>query len=129
MVTSGEENSQVGRRPAQPSHTTPAGGSDCGPERLPPAAASPQALGQEAVVTEDGPHPLDELEPSPPRRCIVVPAGRATRVPQATVTSGIQRSVTVTRRRSLIGPSAPDLENRGSPKLHGMQGVKRVGLG
>ena len=43
--------------------------------------------------------------------------------------SGIWRTVMVTRRRPLSGPPAPDLGDLGSPKLHGMQGVKaRIGL-
>jgi hypothetical protein len=40
-----------------------------------------RALANEAVATRDGPHPLAELEPSPPGASIVVRAGRATRVP------------------------------------------------
>ena len=48
---------------------------------LNPAAASPRALGHEAVVTEDSPHPPDELEPSRQGAGLVVLAGRATRVP------------------------------------------------
>jgi hypothetical protein len=45
-------------------------------------------------------------------------------VPQAAVTSGIQRTVTVTRRGSLNCLPAPDLGGRSSPRLHGMQGVR-----
>jgi hypothetical protein len=40
---------------------------------------------------------------------LVVLAGRATRVPQAAVTSGIQRSITVTRRGPFRWANAPDL--------------------
>jgi hypothetical protein len=45
----------------------------------------------------DGPHPPAELEPEPSCASVVVLAGRATHVPQAAVTSGIQRTTTVTR--------------------------------
>jgi hypothetical protein len=57
-------------------------------------------------------------------RAIVVLAGRATHVPQAAVTSGIQRTVTVTPRESLGWAHAPGLRRRGGAKLHGMQGVR-----
>jgi hypothetical protein len=79
-------------------------------------------LASEAVVTEVGPHPPAELEPSPPSVSIVVLAGHATHVPQAAVTSGMQRTVTVTQRRPLGRAHAADLVGR-SAKLHGMQGV------
>jgi hypothetical protein len=53
-------------------------------------------LAHEAVVTEDGPHPPDHSrEPSPPGVSVIVPACRATRVPQAAVSGGMQRSITV----------------------------------
>jgi hypothetical protein len=55
-----------------------------------------------------GPHPLDELEPAA-GASIAVLAGRATHVPQAGVTSGIQRTVTVSSRRALRWVPVPDL--------------------
>jgi hypothetical protein len=44
-------------------------------------------------------------------------------VPQAAVTSGIQRSTTATVRGALRCSSAFDLRRQGGPKLHGMQEV------
>jgi hypothetical protein len=88
-----------------------------------PGAASLPTLAQDAVVTEDGPHPVGELEPSPPGRSIVVLAGGATRVPQAAVTSGVQRTVMVTRRTPLRRSRVADLGWGRGPKLPGMQGV------
>jgi hypothetical protein len=61
--------------------------------RLPRAL---KALAHDAVVTEDGRHPLAELEPLPRGARLVVLAGRATLVPLATVKSGMQRSIMVT---------------------------------
>ena len=55
-------------------------------------------------VTEDRLNLWAELESSSPAG-IVVSAGRATRVQQAAVTSGIQRTLTVTSRRP-VGRSA-----------------------
>jgi hypothetical protein len=55
-------------------------------------------------------------------RAIVVLAGRAIHLPQAAVTSGIQRTITVTHRGPLHCEPVPDLGGR-SPKLHGMQEV------
>jgi len=78
------------------------------------------------VVTEDGPHLWDSWVPLPPGENIVVLAGRATRVPQAAVTSGMQRSVTVTSRRLLRTAHAADLRDGRRPKLHGMEVVGRV---
>jgi hypothetical protein len=78
----------------------------------PPGLALPRRLrrlANEAVVTWNGLHPTLELEPSAPRANLVVLAGRATYVPQAAVTSGMQRTVTVTRRRHLGWPHAADL--------------------
>jgi hypothetical protein len=63
-------------------------------------------------------------EPLPPRSRNVVLAGRATHVPQAAVTSGIQRTVTVTSRRPVGWVHAADLGWGSGPKLHGMQGVR-----
>src|SRR5215203_4769866 len=48
-------------------------------------------------------------EPSPPGASVVVLAGRATHVPNGAGTSGNQRTVTVTRRKSLNRSPAPDL--------------------
>jgi hypothetical protein len=55
-------------------------------------------LAYEPVVTEDGPRPLTELGAVAIRWSVIVLAGRATRMPQGAVTSGIQRSITVTPR-------------------------------
>ena len=67
---------------------------------------------------------MAHLEPSPAPDALLVLAGRATRVPQAAVTSGIPRTITVTP----TGPSrwllAADLDRRQGATLHGMQGVK-----
>jgi hypothetical protein len=60
---------------------------------------------------------------SPPGAKPTVLAGRATHVPQAAVTSGTQRTATVTRTGSLSWLSAPDLGNRTAEKLHGMQAL------
>jgi hypothetical protein len=67
-------------------------------------------------------------EPLPPRSRNVVLAGRATHVPQAAVTSGIQRTVTVTSRRPVGWVHAADLGWGSGPKLHGRQGVT-AGIG
>jgi hypothetical protein len=40
-----------------------------------------RALGNDAVVTEEGPHPRDQLEPALSGGSIVVLTDRATRVP------------------------------------------------
>jgi hypothetical protein len=50
-------------------------------------------------------------------------AGRATRMPQAAVTSGIQRTLTVNQRGPLSWLTAPNLGDSPAEKLHGMQGV------
>ena len=76
------------------------------------------------MVTEDGPHLWDSWVPLPPGENIVVLAGRATRVPQAAVTSGMQRSVTVTSRGPLSWMLPTDLGLRQGATLHGMQGVR-----
>jgi hypothetical protein len=74
----------------------------------------PQALlarAHEAVVTKDGFALWASLpacrKPSPPGGAIFVPAGRATHVPQAAVSSGTQRTITVTTRASLAWVSRP----------------------
>ena len=77
------------------------------------------------MLTEDGPHPLGQLGTIAAKRNIVVRAGRATRVPQAAVTSGMQRSVTVTSRGPLSWMLPTDLGLRQGGTLHGMQGVRR----
>ena len=70
----------------------------------------PDSMAARRWVTEDGPHPPNELGARRRHvRTIVIPAGRATHVPQAAVTSGMQRSVTVTRRRRLGWAHAADL--------------------
>jgi hypothetical protein len=55
---------------------------------------------------------------------MVVLAGRATRVPLAAVTSGIQRTTTVTSRELSYWAHSSDHGWKRRPKLHGMQGVK-----
>ena len=90
------------------------------------ACKLPRAL--RALANEAGGHPR---RASPSGRAgavtasasMVVGASRATRVPEAAVTSGMQRSVTVTRRRRLGRAHAADLGRGRRPKLHGMQGV------
>ena len=85
-----------------------------------------------AACQRDRRHPAVSLtrpasgEPSPTGANHIVLTGR---VPQAAVTSGIQRSVTVTPRGPLSGPSAPDQGKRSGPKLHGMQGGSMVRFG
>jgi hypothetical protein len=60
-------------------------------------------------------------------REVVVLAGRATRVPQAAGTSGIQRIVTVTRRRPLGWAHAPDLGwGRGRNCMQGVIAVSKA---
>ena len=67
-------------------------------------------------------------EPLPSDAGHVVLAGRATRVPQAAVTSGIQRTVTVTQTGPIGWAHIPDLGWGRRPELHGRQGV-RAGCG
>jgi hypothetical protein len=67
-------------------------------------------------------------EPSPAGPNSVVLAGRATRVPQPTVTSVMQRSVMVSSRRSVGWALVPDLGWGRRPKLHCMQGVASQSL-
>jgi hypothetical protein len=57
-------------------------------------------------------------------RAIAIRAGRATHVPQAAATSGIQRSATVTSRRPFRWASPSDLGWGRRPKLPGMQGSR-----
>jgi hypothetical protein len=59
-------------------------------------------------------------------RIVVVLTGRATRVPQAAVAGGMQRSATVTRRGPMAWAQRSDLGWGRKPKLHGMQGVKAL---
>jgi hypothetical protein len=95
----------------------------------PPAAASPPALGHEAVVTEAG----LTLWLSWSRRRHVDASSFLPAVPPAchkqrspAVSSGQSRSFREGRHG---GVSAPDLRCWSRPKLHGMQGVKHVGPG
>jgi hypothetical protein len=74
------------------------------------------------VVTEDGPRPLRELGTVPPGASLVVLAGRATREPQAAVTSGIQGTVTVIRDNRCAMPGVADLGEQDRLKLHGSKG-------
>jgi hypothetical protein len=62
-----------------------------GPEELPRVL---RALAHETVVTEDGPHPPVEAEPTAPRYARVILAGRATSVPFTAVLAGPQRTTT-----------------------------------
>jgi hypothetical protein len=55
--------------------------------------------------------------------------GRATRVPQAAVTNGIQRTIMVTPGSPLCWALASDLACWSRPKLHGMQGVTKARIG
>jgi hypothetical protein len=61
-------------------------------------------------------------EPSAPGVTLIVLTGRATCVPQAADTSGIQRTTTVTSRRPVGWAHIPDLRYGRRPKLHGMHG-------
>jgi len=94
-----------------------------------PAAASLPGSWQRGAGHRAWASPSGQLEPLSPGGSIVGLAARATRVPQAAVTSGIQRTTTVTQRRPLAWPHAADLGDLPAEKLHGMQGVKRVELG
>jgi hypothetical protein len=78
------------------------------------------------VSSRTGLTPPDEVESSPPGGSIVVLVGRATHVPQAAVTSGIWRSITVNRIGPLSWLTAPDLGDPAAEKLHGMQGGQAV---
>jgi hypothetical protein len=53
-----------------------------------------RTLAHEAVVTEDGPHPLVEAEPTAPQCARVILAGRATSVPFTAVLNGPERTTT-----------------------------------
>ena len=82
-----------------------------------------RALAHEPVVTEDGPHPPSQLEPS-------LLGGASSFLPAVPPTCHKQRSravssghSTVTPRRPFGRVQAPDLGWGGKPKLHGMQGV------
>ena len=72
-------------------------------DEVTPSCRAGSAAANEAVVTAGGPRPAVDPEPSPPAASVVVLAGRATHVPQAAVTCGIQRIVTVTRRGRQAG--------------------------
>jgi hypothetical protein len=80
------------------------------------------------AVTGDGPYPYSTWSHRPQVRSIVLLTGRATYVPQAAVTSGIQRTLTVTWRAPLGWAPASDLGWGRRLKLHGMQEVI-TGLG
>jgi hypothetical protein len=85
-----------------------------------------RTLGHEAVLTEDEPHPLADLEPSLPRGNVVVLADPCH---SRAITSGHQRYAADSHghsRTRLGWPHAADLEWRRSAKLHGMQGVSRM---
>jgi hypothetical protein len=58
------------------------------------AAAPPSRLANEAVVTEDGPHPAIELGANGTIVCQVNLTGRATSVPFTRVNVGSQRTTT-----------------------------------
>jgi hypothetical protein len=70
----------------------------------------PRALAHKAADQQDGPHAPADLEAVAARCEPLVLAGRATHVPQAAVTNGIQRTVTVTRKRLLGWAHARDLQ-------------------
>ena len=68
-----------------------------------------QTLAHQALVTEDGASPFyASWEPLPSDTSLVVLAGRAARVPQAAVTSGMQRSITATPDDCCAGLRLPD---------------------
>jgi hypothetical protein len=58
------------------------------------AAAPRSRLANDAVVTEDGPHPPVEAEPTATRCSRVILAGRATSVPFTAVLNGPERTTT-----------------------------------
>jgi hypothetical protein len=96
------------------------------PARLPGAL---QTLGRKAVGYRGRASPTERVGSRRRRhvRTIVIPAGRATHVPQAGH-ERFQRTVTVTSRRPVGRAHLPDLR-WGRPKLHGMQVVAaRIGL-
>jgi len=86
-------------------------------------AAPPVAARQRHSQSSRRASPVAYLEPSPAPDALLVLAGRATRVPQAAVTSGIPRTITVTPRRPMGWTHASDLGWGRSPKLHGMQAL------
>jgi len=91
---------------------------------LPPRCREPSGLlPTRRWVTEDGPPPPVELGAVATRSERHRFADRATHVPQAAVTSGNQRTITVTRRWPLSGLHTPDLGSQGDAKLHGMQAL------
>jgi hypothetical protein len=53
-----------------------------------------RTLAHEAVITEDGPHPPVEAEPTASRYAKVILAGRATSVPSTAVLNGPERTTT-----------------------------------
>jgi hypothetical protein len=53
-----------------------------------------RTLAHEAVITEDGPHPPVEAEPTASRYARVILAGRATSVPSTAVLNGPERTTT-----------------------------------
>jgi hypothetical protein len=94
---------------------------------LPTRCREPLALGHDPVVIADGPHPQVSWEPSPPGASRVVLTGRATRVPQAAVTSGIQRSLTVNLRGPFVRMHAPDRGWARSPNCMACKRSRRIG--
>jgi hypothetical protein len=89
--------------------------------RLGAGAHSSTAAPPSRLVNDTVSHP-GSASPAPiwsrrrrPEAALVL-AGRATRVPQATVTSGIPRTITITPRRPVGWAHAPDLQRQGSPK-------------
>jgi hypothetical protein len=62
--------------------------------QLHPLPRALRALAHEPVVTENGPHPPVEAEPTAPRRATVILAGRATSVPFTAVLAGVERTTT-----------------------------------
>jgi hypothetical protein len=92
----------------------------------------PRALAHKAADHQDGPHPPADLEAVAARCEPLVLADRATHVPQAAVTSGMQRTVTVTPTGPAGWVCASDLGWGRRPKLHGMQACdltrRHVGL-
>jgi hypothetical protein len=95
---------------------------------LPPSRREPfRALGYEAVVTEDGPHPQSSSEPSPPGRSIVVLAGPATRVPQVadmsespadSQRSGSRKPSALWQRPATLGPLPPSRPRSSALVIH-----------
>jgi hypothetical protein len=122
-----KQSPRIEETAAQPSCSFPTSGDARGRSGVrvsPPGCREPPGSWQRGAGHRAWASPSGQLEPLSPGGSIVGLAARATRVPQAAVTSGIQRTTTVTQRRPLAWPHAADLGDLPAEKLHGMQVVK-----